>query len=70
MDGGGLPRALLLDGSARKRDGINPQDDGASPTKCRKSCGFVPEADAQQADFHKKTPAKRKTWLDSLVAAM
>ena len=26
----------------------------ASPTKCRKSCGSVPEADALQKDFHNK----------------
>ena len=35
----------------QKQTGMLPV---ASPTKCRKSCGSVPEADALQKDFHNK----------------
>ena len=40
---------MLRDKETSKQTGMLPV---ASPTKCRKSCGSVPEADILQKDYH------------------
>ena len=42
----------------------------ASPTKCRKSCGSVPEADTLKKDFHNKKPALAEKSLPGLVCLL